>query len=242
VIVGCEERTEFSNTKPESINEIVDPIPTFDNMFRMGPVLFKFDKEWVINDTGQKYIRVGIGKQDIYSGELDSNYDLVSPESLSFKVIEKAIIAKNDRHNTKEILSYDIKCNDAKLWIDYNFIIANRYDKQSNQNIVTLVNPHDLYFYHPVVKNWWGNNIRGQLALLMWEDMYDDSITVEKVFNLYRNVDNTDILESIINKRTLNLPSMSFFNGNFKKVNKLFSFYCWYVEKENVAPKNSDDE
>ena len=76
----------------------------------------------------------------------------------------------------------------------------------------------------------------------MYDDIYIESNTKQDVEDFLKKAHGKKFMWEIINKRIFNLPSMKFYEEKFGDLIEEYRLFCWYVEKEEIEPKNNDDE
>ena len=227
------------NSTPEKLDFIV----------RMGPVLLKFDKEWLVEMDKKKVLRIGMSLRNFEDEELNVDYDIISPSSKSVNRTRLMLKPETNglKKNIRDVDVYDIECADTKMWIDFNILFANRHNADDDTNSYSFSIAKDVYFYHPTRKKWWGIHFEkpNYLGGMMYEEIYKDSNTATKVNELFYKTFTEKTTETIVNKRTFILPSIKFYEDKFGDLLEKHNMFCWYVEKEEpekIDPKNEEEE
>ena len=84
IFISCSTIDRKENLRNALIEE------PYQNRFRIGPILLKVNKEWLIEKDCQYFIRIGMSKKTCFE-TANSEYELISPKALSVNTIEKKI-------------------------------------------------------------------------------------------------------------------------------------------------------
>jgi len=231
----------------EETNNYLDVAIVYEQMFRMGPILLKFDKEWILEENGKKYLRIGFRKGEYHTKELDKEYDNISPKSMASSTYESTIVTESShRKKDYDIVVYNIECDKTKMWIDLNGVITTRYNSRKSKIVLELIFSKDVFFYNPTTKKWWGKPYYNEqdVRILMFSDLFKESNTAEDFKKLFKReiVKAKEFVPNVINKRTLILPCTKYYEEKIRVLQIACIWYDMYIEKEKIKPKNNDDE
>ena len=227
----------------------VDKLIKYNWGFRFGPVLLKVDKDWIQKSEKENFIRLGFNNKFIAPKFITENeYSLVSPKRLSFKTVDTLILEgekPSPSTSSIEINVYDIPLTNKQLWIDL-YLAFYYIQLEKGKYRTEIQDCKGLYFYHPKIKKWWGlysSNTSNVIYSIMYNNLYNTNNTKQDIEKMLMKIVNRDkyTLSEITSNRIFNLSSMKFYEEKFGDLIQKYKLFCWYVEKEEVAPKDSDE-